>query len=118
MSVATLAPETELKVRKPLRRQARSFTTEFSREDLIESVADILGGMIQQDEDCNPTSDTKRISPFHSKKVPSISLRDYLQRFGTLSKCSDSCFIILLILVDRTAQKDADFELVPLNIHR
>lgn len=118
VSVQNPIPEAEVKVKKPLRRQARSFAAGLTREELIDSVSSILNGMLQQAGEDQPSSEAKPTSPFHAKKVPSISIRDYLHRFGTLSKCSDSCFIILLILIDRITQKDANFELDALNIHR
>eukprot|EP00331_Platyophrya_macrostoma_P024735 CAMPEP_0176439402 /NCGR_PEP_ID=MMETSP0127-20121128/19918_1 /TAXON_ID=938130 /ORGANISM="Platyophrya macrostoma, Strain WH" /LENGTH=152 /DNA_ID=CAMNT_0017823657 /DNA_START=179 /DNA_END=637 /DNA_ORIENTATION=+ len=72
----------------------------------------------QPDDQSSVSSKSKPSSPFHAKKVPAISLLSYLQRFGQFSGCSDSCFIISLILIDRVAEADSDFELDALNVHR
>ncbi|KNH08561.1 CYC2-like cyclin 6 [Perkinsela sp. CCAP 1560/4] len=40
-------------------------------------------------------------TPFHSCRIPPISVPDYIQRIRKYSKCSSECFIIGLIYVDR-----------------
>jgi len=57
-------------------------------------------------------------SVFHAKKIPTISIKDYLKRIGEFSKCSDQCFIYALIYIDSVASKDEEFVLDTLNVHR
>lgn len=40
-------------------------------------------------------------SCFHSSRVPSISLWDYVRRFAKYSICSEECFIVTMVLMDR-----------------
>lgn len=56
-------------------------------------------------------------SCFHSSRVPSISLWDYVRRFAKYSICSEECFIIAMVLMDRYVCKTK----VPItlrNVHR
>ena len=40
-------------------------------------------------------------TPFHSCRIPPISIVDYVQRISKYSKCSPECFIIALIYIER-----------------
>lgn len=56
-------------------------------------------------------------SCFHSSRVPSISLWDYVRRFAKYSICSEECFIIAMVLMDRYVYRTK----VPItlrNVHR
>jgi len=91
----------------------------LSRDQLINTIADILEEMIA--ERCtNYTSydDIPQPTKFHAKKLPSISIRDYLKRFAQFSECQDYIFVIVLIFLDRLGEKIEDFGLDTLNAHR
>ncbi|KPI88948.1 putative Cyc2-like cyclin [Leptomonas seymouri] len=56
-------------------------------------------------------------SCFHSSRIPSISLWDYVRRFAKYSICSEECFIIAMVLMDRYVYRTK----VPItlrNVHR
>ena len=55
---------------------------------------------------------------FDSKTVPRISIHDYLQRLCKYFDCSDSCFIISFIYIDRIISLNPGFMITRLNIHR
>jgi len=57
-------------------------------------------------------------SPFHSKRVPGISVRDYLLRIAKCSKCSAECLILALIYIDRLTERNKKMIIKSLNIHR
>ena len=59
----------------------------------------------------------EKLTVFHSRKVPGISIYDYMARLQ-YSGCSDSCFIAAFIYIDRILQKNPDFSLSQLCIHR
>ena len=44
-------------------------------------------------------------TPFHSCRVPPISIIDYIHRIHKYGKCSPECFIIALIYIERFQQK-------------
>jgi hypothetical protein len=57
-------------------------------------------------------------SAFHSKRVPSISVKDYLTRIAKCAKCSPECLILALIYLDRLTERNKRFIIKSLNIHR
>ena len=56
-------------------------------------------------------------SIFNSKKIPEISLINYLERIRKYSEIENNTLIISLIYIDRLLQK-SDLILTPFNIHR
>lgn len=51
--------------------------------------------------DLSQEHDQNTRSCFHSSRVPSISLWDYVRRFAKYSICSEECFILAMVLMDR-----------------
>ncbi len=49
---------------------------------------------------------------------PQISLKDYMRRLSHYSSCSDSCFVIVFIYIERLLQKNSRVRLSGLNVHR
>jgi hypothetical protein len=64
-----------------------------------------------------PNQSQEKLTVFHSRKVPGISIYDYLARLQ-YSGCSDSCFVAAFIYIDRILQKNPDISLSQLCIHR
>jgi hypothetical protein len=93
--------------------------TPLSRDQIIDTIADILEEMIA--DRCDNFSSYEEIpSPnmFHAKKLPSISIRNYLKRFAQFSECQDYIFVILLVFLDRLGEKVESFSLDTFNAHR
>eukprot|EP00826_Nyctotherus_ovalis_P039910 TRINITY_DN3874_c0_g1_i8.p1 TRINITY_DN3874_c0_g1~~TRINITY_DN3874_c0_g1_i8.p1 ORF type:complete len:164 (-),score=11.17 TRINITY_DN3874_c0_g1_i8:137-628(-) len=57
-------------------------------------------------------------TPFDAVEVPEISVKDYLGRIREYSRCSESCYVIAFIYIDRLLQNNPGFLLSKLNIHR
>ena len=94
-------------------------TLKFSRENIINTIAVILSDLIKEDEDkSTPRALSLQKTMFHAKKTPGISIVDYLRRIGEYSQCSDECFIYALIYLDRIGEKQLNFTLDQVNIHR
>jgi len=55
---------------------------------------------------------------FHAKSVPSVSIKDYLYRIVKCSKCSQECLILALIYIDRINERNKNFIIKSVNIHR
>ena len=55
---------------------------------------------------------------FDSKTVARISIHDYLQRLYKYFDCSDSCYIISFIYIDRIISLNPGFMITRLNIHK
>ena len=46
-------------------------------------------------------SDKKNFKCFYGLKAPKISIKDYLFRIHKYAKCSESCFVIAIIYLER-----------------
>jgi len=66
----------------------------------------------EQDHDLNFTSN------FNSICGPTISITCYLNRIQMYANCSDSCYILAFIYIDRLLQNNPWFVLSSRNVHR
>jgi len=55
---------------------------------------------------------------FHAVQPPQITIRSYLLRIANYTNCSEECFVIALIYIDRLIKKNGDLHLVFQNVHR
>ncbi|CAD8155481.1 unnamed protein product [Paramecium octaurelia] len=83
---------------------------------LLNTIADILDEIIKQTDTLEIEQD--QISYFHATKAPSITLYNYLQRISKYTHCSEECFVIALIYLDRLQEKHPYFVLNSKCIHR
>jgi len=83
---------------------------------LVPVLSYILTKMVERNDKL-PATDFKR-TVFHAEKAPLISLPRYLERVLSFAPCSNSCFIIALIYIDRIIQTHSDFILNSLSVHR
>jgi len=91
----------------------------LSRLELIEAVSGILEEMIETNAKNYTTLNEVSIkTAFHAQKLPTISIKDYLLRFSTYSKCHDDAFVYALIYLDKIGEKNYAFELDTFSVHR
>lgn len=112
--INTVAPKPQL-----TKQQTKALTSSLGREQLIETVADLLEDILT--ERCTRYTSLEEIpekTPFHAKKIPGICLKDYMKRFATFSNCNDNVFVLTLIFFDKLGQDVPDFCLDSFNIHR
>ena len=57
-------------------------------------------------------------SRFDSSRVPGITIYDYLARVHQYADCSESCYILAFIYIDRVLQKNPSFVLNKRSVHR
>lgn len=101
------------------KQDSKQVVSALTRDQLIETIANILEDMIA--ERCNNYAsfdDIPAPNMFHAKKLPSISIKDYLKRFAQFSECQDYIFVIVLIFLDRLGEKVEDFGLDSFNALR
>jgi len=55
---------------------------------------------------------------FHSLRPPSISISDYLKRIHKYFVCSDECFVMALVYIDRASKTNPSMTVCDLTIHR
>ncbi|ESL11195.1 CYC2-like cyclin 6 [Trypanosoma rangeli SC58] len=77
-----------------------------------------LAAMVLQ-ERCSQQRHLERVcdTPFHSSRIPQISVIDYVRRIAKYSCCSPECFVLSLIYMDRylfTTKSPLTFR----NVHR
>jgi len=64
------------------------------------------------------TNRAQRVTPFHSSKAPAMSIQEYLKRIRKYFACSDECFVIALVFIDRIGKVDPAMTVCALNAHR
>ncbi|MBA0827176.1 hypothetical protein Goarm_011971 [Gossypium armourianum] len=57
------------------------------------------------------------ITIFHGSRAPSLNLRQYVERIFKYCKCSNSCFVVAVIYIDRFLQR-IDAYVTSLSVHR
>ena len=82
---------------------------------VVKVMDSVLRRMIEQSTQRADTQ--KLLTKFQSSSVPGISVLDYLYRVSNYAKCSDSCFIIALVYLDRLIETRS-VALTVLNVHR
>ena len=55
---------------------------------------------------------------FDANKIPSISIADYIKRLKEYTACSDSCYVVALLYIDRVLQNHKEFKITQLSVHR
>eukprot|EP00928_Gymnodinium_smaydae_P039236 TRINITY_DN26842_c0_g1_i1.p1 TRINITY_DN26842_c0_g1~~TRINITY_DN26842_c0_g1_i1.p1 ORF type:complete len:218 (+),score=43.56 TRINITY_DN26842_c0_g1_i1:141-794(+) len=60
----------------------------------------------------------ERVTSFHSTRAPPLSVTDYLFRIAKYFQCSNECFVLCLVYIDRIVKLQPDFWICDLNIHR
>jgi len=61
---------------------------------------------------------TQRATPFHSVRAAPMHIRDYLERIRKYFACSDECFVIALVFIERAGKIDPAMTVCALNAHR
>jgi len=83
---------------------------------LLEVIASVLDELVRKGEEERKTSKCTT-TKFHGLRAPSINLTDYLQRISQFSGCSNECFVLMLVYVDRLVTNKG-IPLDALNVHR
>lgn len=108
--VAGEAPSKKSVTQKPL---------EITREELISNVAGLLDEIIiENGTRYTDASEIPEMTMFHAKKLPPLSIKDYMMRFGEYTECHEDAFIYSLIYLDRCAKNVEDFSMDSFNVLR
>uniref|UniRef100_A0A7S1GM66 Cyclin n=1 Tax=Cyclophora tenuis TaxID=216820 RepID=A0A7S1GM66_CYCTE len=93
-------------------------TPEQAAEGIV--VVRVLSAVLERLVSANTTislSDPGQVTKFHALKAPGIGILQYLERIHKYASCSNECFILALIYIDRLIQRN-NFLLTELNVHR
>ncbi|KAL1196817.1 Cyclin-U4-2 [Cardamine amara subsp. amara] len=85
----------------------------------IMAIASLLQRVSEMNDDLSrPLREHQRISAFSALTKPSISIRSYMERIFKYANCSDSCYIVAYIYLDRFIQKQPFLPIDSFNVHR
>lgn len=59
-----------------------------------------------------------RVTRFHAVRAPQLSILDYLVRIATYFHCSNECFVLGLVYIDRIVKRHPEFTVSNCNVHR
>jgi hypothetical protein len=93
-------------------------TPEQAAEGL--AIVKVLAAVLERLVCTNATlarTDPGQVTKFHALKAPGIGIQAYLERVHKYASCSNECFILALIYIDRLIQRN-NFLLTELNVHR
>jgi len=60
----------------------------------------------------------KKVARFHSSRAPAISIQDYIRRLRKFFACSDECFVIALVYIDRLGKNNDAMAVCDVTVHR
>lgn len=87
--------------------------------NVITTMASLLQRVSETNDDLSrPFREHQRISAFSALTKPSISIRSYMERIFKYANCSDSCYIVAYIYLDRFIQKQPFLPIDSFNVHR
>eukprot|EP00301_Raphidiophrys_heterophryoidea_P006762 c12700_g2_i3.p1 GENE.c12700_g2_i3~~c12700_g2_i3.p1 ORF type:complete len:175 (+),score=34.01 c12700_g2_i3:490-1014(+) len=61
---------------------------------------------------------SNKVTIFHALRPPNIGVKNYLERVHKFVNCSNECYVLALIYMDRIIQRNPDFFISSLNVHR
>ena len=79
----------------------------------VSSLACVLTHLVSLPQPADP-----KFTRFHSVKIPSISILDYLRRLQKYFACTPECFVLSLVYIDRIIKAHPDFSVCEYNVHR
>eukprot|EP01069_Polyplicarium_translucidae_P005315 Polyplicarium_translucidae@DN2761_c0_g1_i4.p1 len=89
-----------------------------TEESFVRALAKVYEELVRVSR-CSPGREGEsRPTRFHAIKAPDISIRDYLERIHKYFACSNECFVLSLIYIDRIIKLHDRFAICLLNIHR
>lgn len=83
---------------------------------LVKVLAAVLERLVNSNKS-TARSDPGQLTKFHALKAPGICVEAYLDRVHKYASCSNECFILALIYIDRLIERN-NFLLTELNVHR
>lgn len=100
-------------------RESKQTVSVLTRDQLIDTVALLIEDIInERGARYTSVEEIPEVTPFHAKKLPSISISAYMKRFAQFSNCHDNVFVLTLIFLDKLGEEVTDFGLDTFNVLR
>lgn len=84
-----------------------------TENDYLHYISIVLSQIIEMQK-----KEKGKITSFHATTIPSISVNKYIERIGKYISCSNECYVLLIIYIDRIIKLHTDITLSLLCIHR
>jgi len=82
----------------------------------VEVLADVLNKFCRQNNRSQVSNE--HVSKFRALRAPNISIYAYVGRIVLNSNCSEECYVIALIYIERLIRQNKRFFINALNVHR
>jgi len=83
-----------------------------SNQKLMDGLSKVLAQWASQE------SDREKLTCFHCLRPPNMSMAMYAQRLRTYFFCSDTCFLVGLMYIDRIIKTHPEIQVCDLSCHR
>ncbi|CAD8187629.1 unnamed protein product [Paramecium pentaurelia] len=87
---------------------------ESLEDNIIYAIAKVLDEIVQETDIIESPIQTV----FHTNKKPQITIYKYIERIKIYSYCSNECFILALIYIDRVQEMNSDVVINSYCVHR
>lgn len=92
----------------------------YAGEEFIEGLGKLLSRWSKENQVSGTRGRPKlnKVSCFQSVSAPKISIADYIKRIRKYFMCSNECFVLALVFIDRICQKHPYITMCSLTAHR
>ncbi|CAD8102998.1 unnamed protein product [Paramecium sonneborni] len=87
---------------------------ESLEDNIICAIAKVLDEIVKETDIIESPIQTV----FHTNKKPQITIYKYIERIKTYCYCSNECFVLALIYIDRVQKKNQDVVINSFCVHR
>jgi hypothetical protein len=88
---------------------------DLAEDQIIYALAKLLKHMARETTISSPPGQK---TCFHSVKLPKVSLCSYASRIHKYFRCTDECFVLCLVYIDRIVKHNPDVQVTDLTCHR
>ncbi len=91
----------------------------LNKDNILKAINNIISEIITENIDKSKAKiiENQKATSFFAKKIPSISIFNYLERILKYTKMEENTLIVMLIYIDRLCESN-NFLLTEHNIHR
>ena len=93
------------------------YSSNSKQNSIINTISNLLKNICDQSSKKLIENENEIIKSFLSKKIPSISIKNFFERICNLTKIENSTLILILIYIDRICEFN-EIELNYFNIHK
>jgi len=87
----------------------------FAGEGFVRGLGTVLALWVQES---TSAGGPVQIARFHSSAAPCISIQDYIKRLRRYFHCSDECFVLALVYIDKVGKNNPSMAVSDVTVHR